>query len=56
MSENNSAARKRYWASLLPEQRSKRMAHIARIKQSKLTPLERKKNAMKMVKARTPKK
>jgi hypothetical protein len=46
------SARKEYWASMTPEQRSARMREIAKKKQAKLTYKEKRAHALKMVAAR----
>ena len=56
MSENHTLGRKKYWASMTPEQRSLRMADIAKKRQKKLTFKQKRDHALKMVKAREAKK
>ena len=56
MSENHVLGRKKYWASLSPEQRSARMADIAQKRQKKLTFKQKRDHALKMVAARNAKK
>lgn len=49
---NRSEARKKYWASLSPEEKTKRGRLMAIAKAKKMTPKERLEHAMMMVRAR----
>lgn len=51
-SDKNKQARKKYWATLTPEQRSKRMSAIAKMRHAKESAHDRKALAMRMVAAR----
>lgn len=52
MSEKNVAARKAYWASITPEERSARGSAMATKKQQKMTFKQKRDHALKMVAAR----
>lgn len=56
MSEAHSKASKARWASVSPEEKSKRMSEVAKARMAKLTPEERKEIADSLVRARANKK
>ena len=52
MSEKNASARKAYWDRMSPEERTARMAAIARTRQSKMTFKQKRDHALRMVEGR----
>lgn len=52
MTQANSEARKKYWASITPEERSARLKKVAQTKQKNMTFKQRRKHALLMVAGR----
>lgn len=52
MTQKNSDARKAYWSTITPEERSARLKKVAQTKQKNMTFKQRRKHALLMVAAR----